>query len=228
MNVKQTFRSAFSLVELLVVISIIALLAGILLPALSAARLHGKQVACLANLRTVGQTMTMYLDHFGPTYPDLDGFPMGPQFNLLPDAAQDITQHTGCLPLSFHSILPGTPTRISEVWYCPVKGAVPWPGGLRRYGHGTYPWNAGALRGKNTWQIKNPPRTGLVRDFVALDKISDPTWPGGYVDGLSRELCFGPAHRNGQNILYIDAHAEFDNRSDWLNWGSARDPVFPQ
>lgn len=228
MNRKPKSRFAFSLVEILVVISIITLLMGILLPALSAARLHAKQVVCLANLRTLGQTMVMYLDHFGPTYPDLDSFPMGPQFNLLPDEAQDITRHTGCLPLSFHSILMGTPTRISEVWYCPVKGSVGWPAGLRRYGHGTYPYNAGTLRDKHPWQIKNPPRTGLVRDFVALDKVGDPTWPGGFIAGISREICFGTAHRNGQNILYLDGHAEFDNRAEWLNWGPDHDAVFPQ
>ncbi|HUN80322.1 MAG TPA: type II secretion system protein, partial [Phycisphaerae bacterium] len=108
-------RIAFSLVELLVTIAIIATLLAILLPVLSGARLQAKQVACLANLRTLGQTMDMYLQHYGPTYPPVDGFPMGPQFNLMPDDAKDITKHTGCLPLSFHPILPGTPTLISEV-----------------------------------------------------------------------------------------------------------------
>jgi len=50
----------FTLVELLVVISIIALLMSILMPALSGAREHGKRVHCLANLRSLTQSWVMY------------------------------------------------------------------------------------------------------------------------------------------------------------------------
>jgi len=44
-------KKAFSLVELLVVISVIALLGSILMPALAAARAQGKQVVCRSNIR---------------------------------------------------------------------------------------------------------------------------------------------------------------------------------
>jgi prepilin-type processing-associated H-X9-DG protein len=65
----RAFASAFTLVELLVVIGIIALLIGILLPALNRAREKGRQVQCMSNMRQLSMAVISFANERGGRMP---------------------------------------------------------------------------------------------------------------------------------------------------------------
>ena len=67
-------RHDFTLIELLITIAIIAILAGLLLPALNSAKSKGIAISCMNNLKGVGVLFNTYADDFGDFFPS----PMAP------------------------------------------------------------------------------------------------------------------------------------------------------
>lgn len=102
----------FTLIELLVVIAIIALLVGILLPALSKARLAGRQVVCMNNLRSLQAAQQMYSDEHNQFLADV-GLPHGGLGDPRKSFIYTLSAYYGSLPRTYD------PSSTSEDYFTP-------------------------------------------------------------------------------------------------------------
>lgn len=112
MQAQKGIRKAFTLVELLIVIAILAVLAAILLPVFSQAREAARRSNCLTNQRQLGLGVLQYAQDWDETFPN----------GLYQNGGKRVWPGQGwagqCLPY----------IRNSALFHCPSDASVPPPG----------------------------------------------------------------------------------------------------
>ena len=169
-----SFRRAFTLVELLVVIAILAILLGLILPALAGARQAGRKAACVSNLRQIGIAMSGYAM-------DYNGFiPYGPTAGAF-TSPMDLYPSTGA-PTSLISLGTGAPVGLGlllsqhlgaqgKVLFCPGSDQ-PVDADLQLANVGARQAQCGYYyrHGGNT-NIFGTPDTNAQPDHIKLDDL---------------------------------------------------------
>lgn len=182
-------RRGFTLIELLVVVAVIAVLVGVLLPSLGAARESGRAAVCLSNLRSVQQIAQMYADENKNKGPAL-GFP----YTSMPHWAivvQTSAGMTGAASKDLYS------TR--GVLVCPTVAAFYNRGMTRTYavnatGH------AGLPGDPDTYDAdKDDPNAKT--SHVRFDLIARPSATLGFVDSAAISAADAPPPTQCSGVL---------------------------
>lgn len=195
----------FSLIELLVTISIIAVLIGILLPTLPLARDAARRVACGATVRSVGLGIELYLQENRDVYPSARYMPE-PWLRIDPNdfgiPEEDLADWSASLPERMESYLDGG----TEIWKCPGDKAVhsiEWTNddGVERIGGTSYTYisGLGGRRLDESWFVRalklNASKIPVIYDFDGNTYETE--------DGRLIPVDF--FHRS-RNLLFADGH----------------------
>jgi prepilin-type processing-associated H-X9-DG protein len=210
------------LIELLVVIAIIAILAALLLPALSNAKERGKRTGCLNNIREVGTGCLMYASDFkDKLFPPLSGFnQLGLDVALLPTLQ------------NYGMWLKTNASEQNNIWSCPERDFLPrqdptTPTSIAigyQYFGGVTSWNcpAGTIADPPSPVKVSTSRAGWCLAAEANAKFGTALsgWPAddvgwgadGYVPGepvkVPHPVTKG-THPEGGNILFVDGSARW-------------------
>lgn len=217
LNESHTDSKSFTLIELLLVIAVIVLLAGLLLPALRTAKEKSCVIGCANNMRQIGMGLSMYVSDYDSSFP-----PAKPEwrYEIMPYLSIEYKSRIVDALKVFTCSRDQIPRALTSM----IKASYAANAGNSKDTKDGVIWDDGAAR---LPQIKHFSALICAAEWwYAYDAIGKAGYPYNCIISThmgSGRLDYGTTYHNssgGSNYLFCDNHVEFvSNPRNAIQWG---------